>query len=89
MAALLAHSAEANLNCAAEGPALVNLKTAGNFVILAMSGVSTKPYSVITGDVGVSPIAQSGMTGFSLTGGTTEYVPYAGSFLKNEISRIN
>ena len=41
--ALLVQSTKANLNCAAEGPGLVNLKIAGNFVILAMSGVSTKP----------------------------------------------
>ena len=44
----------------------VDLGTAGNFVILTKSGISTVPKSVITGDIGVSPIAASFMTGFSL-----------------------
>ncbi|KAJ7242181.1 antifreeze protein, partial [Mycena haematopus] len=52
---------------AAAGPAAVNLGTAANFAILAESGVSTVPDSVITGDVGVSPIAATALTGFSLT----------------------
>jgi hypothetical protein len=51
----------------AAGPAPVNLGTAGNFVILAKTAVSTVPASVITGDVGVSPAATSYLTGFSLT----------------------
>jgi hypothetical protein len=46
--------------------------TAGNYVILAMSGISTVPNSVITGDIGVSShhdatITSTAMTGFSLT----------------------
>ncbi|KAJ6540121.1 antifreeze protein [Mycena vulgaris] len=49
------------------GPAAVNLRTAGNYAILAESGVSTVPPSVIIGDVAVSPIAAVGLTGFSLT----------------------
>jgi len=49
------------------GPAPVNLGTAGQFAILSKSGVSTVPSSVIVGDVGVSPISQSALTGFSLT----------------------
>lgn len=49
------------------GPAPVLLGTAGNFAILAKSGVSTVPASAITGDVGVSPAATSFLTGFSLT----------------------
>ncbi|KAJ6570984.1 antifreeze protein [Mycena vulgaris] len=48
------------------GPAAVNLRTAGNFVILAQSGVSTLTPSVITGAVAVSPIAAPALTGFSL-----------------------
>ncbi|KAJ7927054.1 antifreeze protein [Mycena leptocephala] len=51
----------------AVGPAAVNLRTAANFAILSKSGVSTIPPSVITGSVGVSPIAATGLTGFSLT----------------------
>ena len=34
----------------------VNLRTAGNYVILAKSGISSVPTSAITGDIGVSPI---------------------------------
>jgi hypothetical protein len=49
----------------AAGPATVNLRTAGDFVILAKSGISTVPASAITGDIGVSPIDQTAITGFS------------------------
>jgi hypothetical protein len=45
----------------------VNLGAAGNFAILAKSGISTVPASVITGDIGVSPAAATFITGFSLT----------------------
>lgn len=44
----------------------VNLNTAGNYVILAGSGVSNNPTSSITGDIGLSPAAGSFITGFSL-----------------------
>ena len=49
---------------AAQAP--VNLGTAGNFVILAESGVSTVPTSAVTGDIGVSPLNSTAITGFSL-----------------------
>jgi hypothetical protein len=49
------------------GPAPVLLGTAGNYVILAETGVSTVPASAITGDIGLSPAATSYLTGFSLT----------------------
>jgi hypothetical protein len=45
----------------------VNLGTAGNYVILSKSGISTVPTSAITGDIGVSPISSTAITGFSLT----------------------
>ena len=48
---------------AATSPVL--LGSAGNFVILTKSGISTTG-SDITGDIGVSPIAANAMTGFSL-----------------------
>ena len=48
------------------GLAPVNLGTAGNFAILAKTGISTVPTSKVTGDMGVSPIAATAMTGFSL-----------------------
>ncbi|KDR71845.1 hypothetical protein GALMADRAFT_143622 [Galerina marginata CBS 339.88] len=54
-------------NALAVGPIAVNLRTAGNFVILAETGVSTVPPSVITGNIGVSPISSTALTGFSLT----------------------
>jgi hypothetical protein len=46
----------------------VLLGDAGDFAILSKTGISTVPTSVITGDIGVSPIAAAAMTGFSLTG---------------------
>lgn len=49
----------------------VNLGMAGNFAILAQSGISTVPDSVITGDIGVSPIVATAITGFSLTADAT------------------
>jgi len=45
----------------------VDLGTAGNYVILAKSGISTVPFSLITGDIAVSPITSTAMTGFSET----------------------
>lgn len=45
----------------------VDLASAGDFAILAKSGVSTVPASVIRGDVGLSPAAGTFITGFSLT----------------------
>ena len=49
------------------GPAVVKLRSASDFVILAKSGVSTTGTSSIVGDVGVSPAAASFITGFGLT----------------------
>jgi hypothetical protein len=49
----------------------VNLGAAGNYVILAKSGISTVPNSHITGDIAVSPIAATAITGFSLTADAT------------------
>jgi hypothetical protein len=43
------------------------LGIADNFVILAKSGISTVPTSAVTGDIGVSPIDQTAITGFSET----------------------
>jgi len=49
-----------------QGAACVPLGTAGNYVILAMSGVTTTATSAITGHVGLNAAAV-GMTGFSET----------------------
>lgn len=51
----------------AQGPAPVNLGTAGDYVILAKAGISTTGTTAITGDIGVSPVAESAITGFSQT----------------------
>ena len=51
--------------------AAVDLGAAGNFVILAKSGISTVPTSAVTGDLGVSPAAATYITGFSLTADPT------------------
>lgn len=52
-------------------PAPVELGIAGNFVILSKTGISTVPGSAITGDIGVSPIVDTAVTGFSLTADAT------------------
>jgi hypothetical protein len=45
----------------------VNLGTAGDFAILTKTGVTNVPGSKITGDIGVSPIAFTAITGFGLS----------------------
>jgi Ice-binding-like len=45
----------------------VDLGLAGDFAVLAKSGISNVPPSTITGDLGVSPAAASYITGLSLT----------------------
>jgi hypothetical protein len=45
----------------------INLGTAGDYAVLAKTGVSCVPSCAITGNVAVSPIAAIGITGFSLT----------------------
>jgi hypothetical protein len=49
----------------------VDLGAAGDFAILAKTGVSSVPSSAITGDVGLSPAAATFITGFSLTNDST------------------
>jgi hypothetical protein len=44
----------------------IDLGTAITYAILAKSGISTATASSITGDIGVSPIAATAITGFSL-----------------------
>jgi hypothetical protein len=56
----------------AGGSALaVNLRTAGNYAILAESAISTVPPAVITGDLGLSPMAATFITNFSLIADAT------------------
>jgi hypothetical protein len=49
----------------------VELGTAGNYVILTKTGVSSVPASDITGDMAVSPAAATYLTGFGLTADST------------------
>ena len=49
----------------------VNLRTAGNYAILAESAISTVPPSVVTGDLGLSPMAATFITNFSLIADST------------------
>ncbi|MFH1939684.1 MAG: ice-binding family protein [bacterium] len=49
---------------AAQAP--VDLGSAGSFVILTKSGISTTGTTSIVGDIGVSPIAATAITGFGL-----------------------
>jgi len=45
----------------------VDIGTAGNFALLAKTGVDTMPTSSVTGNVGVSPAARGSLTGWSET----------------------
>ncbi len=55
---------------ATSGLAAVNLGAAGNYVILAESAINNSSTSAITGDLGLSPAAESYITGLSLTDAT-------------------
>lgn len=61
----------------ATGPAVVNLGSAVNYVILAKSGVSTTGATSVVGDIGVSPILASGVTGFTLSAPPTTFTTSA------------
>jgi hypothetical protein len=47
------------------GADCVPLGSAGNYVILAMAGITTVPTSAVTGNIGVSPIDSTALVGFS------------------------
>jgi hypothetical protein len=53
------------------GALAVNLRTAGDYAILAESDISTVPPAVVTGNVGISPMAATFITGFSLIADST------------------
>jgi hypothetical protein len=50
--------------------AVVNLGSASNYVILAKTAISNVSTSAVTGDLGLSPAAESYITGLSLTDAT-------------------
>lgn len=52
--------------------AKIDLKSAGNYVILAGSEISNIPTSSITGNIGISPASASFITGFSMVYTTGE-----------------
>jgi hypothetical protein len=54
-------------SCPTEGPVL--LGTASNYAILAKAGITTTGTTTIVGDIAVSPIAATAMTGFDFTTG--------------------
>jgi hypothetical protein len=56
---------------AAAGPARVDLGAAASFVILTKTGITNVPTSAITGNLGVSPIFATAITGFSLIADST------------------
>ena len=55
----------------AAGPAPVNLRTAGNFVALAKTGISSTGATTIVGNIGVSPAAATFITNFALIADVT------------------
>jgi len=61
--------------CAVSGggvnPAAVDLGTAGNYVILAKSGIDSATASSVTGDLGLSPADSTYVTGFGLIADTS------------------
>jgi len=57
---------------ACAGASCVSLGSAANYAILAKTGVSTVPSSVVTGNVGLSPAARTFLTGWSLISEPTD-----------------
>jgi len=57
---------------AAAAPAPVDLGAAASFVILTKTGITNVPTSAITGNLGVSPIFATAITGFSLIADSTK-----------------
>jgi len=62
----LATSSSLSATSSTISPAPINLRTAGNFTILTETGISTTGVTSIIGDMGVSPIAATAITGFGL-----------------------
>ncbi|MBU1710465.1 MAG: DUF3494 domain-containing protein [Proteobacteria bacterium] len=58
----------ASMGNVCEGAGCIDLGTAGNYAILAKTGVATVPTSVVTGNVGLSPEARGFLTGWDLIG---------------------
>jgi hypothetical protein len=65
------------VNSSATGPAIVNLGTAGSYVILAKSAVSTTGATSVVGDIALSPAAATFITGFALSSPPTTFATSA------------
>ncbi|MDO8988897.1 MAG: ice-binding family protein [Sideroxyarcus sp.] len=65
-------SPAAQVGSVCAGASCVSLGTAANYSILAKTGVSTVPSSVVTGNVGLSPAARGFLTGWSLISEPTD-----------------
>jgi hypothetical protein len=59
------------------GPKGLSLGTAGAYVILAKSGVSTTGVTAVVGDIGLSPAAATYVTGFGLSSPPTTFATSA------------
>ncbi len=66
----------------AKGPAAVLLGAAGNYAVLAKTAISTVAPSAVTGDIALSPAAESFITGFGLT----DYATSPGYALSGQVS---
>ncbi len=62
---------------AGKGPSPVLLGKAGDYAILAKTGISTTGTTAITGNIGVSPVAASYITGFDLIDPPSTYATSA------------
>src|SRR5712671_321436 len=62
----------ATVGAACSGAGCVSLGTAANYAVLAKTGVSTVPSSMVTGHVGLSPAARPFLTGWSLISEPTD-----------------
>jgi len=65
------HDSDFGSSTTAAGPKAVNLGTAGNFVLLTKTGITTTGTTAIVGNMGVSPIGATAMTGFGLIADST------------------
>ncbi len=61
---------DAGITSTGIGTSAVDLGTAEDYVILAKTGITNIPTSAITGDMGLSPAAETFITGFALTDAT-------------------
>jgi len=66
LAAASSWSFTTSAGTAGAGPGRINLRTAANFEVLATSGLTAGAAAQVHGDVGLTPMAAGGMTGFGM-----------------------